>query len=664
MEYRSLFRAVPTPLLVLNPDLLIVDANDAYLASTMRRRDDLMGRLVFEAFPDNPHDPAASGVEMLGASLRRVLRERVTDVMAIQKYDIPRPGGGYETRYWAPANAPVFASDGELRWIVHRVEDVTPFMRAHRDDPRGLEELSELRTRTEQMAAEVFARRELQERNEVLHALLDSLDTAVVGCDTDGRPALHNEAARRLLGDLLDGVPVQEWPRHRYMFHPDGRRMQGEDVPLSRVLRGERVRDVEVVVRPPTAPQRIFSANGRPVPDRPGLAAVVALHEVTLLRRAALYKECELEISRLTSRSGRPEEVLAEVMGVIGAKIGWSAVEFWSVDDVAEVLRRSSRWDEPGHRLPRPLTDPLLCGQELPGRAWQTAEPVWAQAALAVPVPSGSAVLGVVACYSDITEVPDDARTLIMTGIGAQIGGFLERGRAERLAAELDRTRDEYISLVGHELRTPLTSIQSTAEMMLEEPGASGEHRVMLQVIQRNTATLHTIVRKLLDVAGLRSGHLDLHPQLMDLTTVVRASVEAARATAPGETAIEVDAPPAAPLHGDPGRLRQVVDELLANALTWAIPGSTVGVSVHTAPRAVTLAVSNTGNPIPAEERDQLFDPFFRSDTVRHGGIPGAGLGLTVARAIVEQHSGTITVREPGETTTTFTVRLPTGVPS
>jgi signal transduction histidine kinase len=74
--------------------------------------------------------------------------------------------------------------------------------------------------------------------------------------------------------------------------------------------------------------------------------------------------------------------------------------------------------------------------------------------------------------------------------------------------------------------------------------------------------------------------------------------------------------------------------------------------------------VSNTGNRIPADERDRLFDMFFRSDTARHGGIPGTGLGLTLARTIVEQHGGTITVSEPDEAATTFTIRLPTGQPA
>ncbi|MEV4282638.1 sensor histidine kinase [Actinoplanes xinjiangensis] len=679
VEYRAVFLAVPTPVLVLDPHLVIVEANEAYLAATMRSRAELMGRPVFEAFPDNPDDPSASGVSMWGASLQRVLSERVTDVMAIQKYDIPRPEGGYDTRYWAPANAPVFGSGGELRWILHRTEDVTSFMLA-RQDSAGLDELTEqLQDRAEQMAAEVFARNELQEQNEALHALLDSLDTAVVGCDADSRPVLFNAAARKLFGNLLDGVPVDQWTQHRQVFHPDGRRMSGQDLPLIRALHGERVRDAEVVVRPPTEPRRYFRANGRPVTGQPGLAAVVALHDVTQRRQAARYRECELEISRLAAKPSPPDETLAEIVEAIGRMAGWSAAELWTVDDVAQVLRRATCWAEPGYDLPCHLPDPLVRGQGIPGRAWQTSEPGWSanlpadpdaaqqagdwgplRAALAVPIPSATIVLAVLVCYSDIPEAPDDARTATMTGMGAHIGEFLTRRRAERLAAALDQSRDEYVALVGHELRTPLMSLQSCADMLLDEPGLPDDQRSLLQIMQRNTTTLHRIVGKLLDVAGMRSGHIELNLQPMDLAEIVHAAAATARNTATVPITIETDAPATAPLHGDPARLRQVIDELLSNAQTWTAPGSTIGITLRTDPHTTTVAVSNTGARIPADERDRLFDMFFRSDTVRHGGIPGTGLGLTIARAIVEQHSGTITVSQPDEAATTFTIRLPT----
>nr|UXE44608.1 sensor histidine kinase RcsC [uncultured bacterium] len=129
VDFRALFEAAPGSYLVLDPELTIVAVSEGYLRDTMRGRGELLGLGIFEAFPDNPDDPEADGVRNLRASLDRVRRERVADTMAVQKYDIQRPGGAFEVRYWSPVNTPVLGSDGRLRYVIHRVEDVTEFVR-------------------------------------------------------------------------------------------------------------------------------------------------------------------------------------------------------------------------------------------------------------------------------------------------------------------------------------------------------------------------------------------------------------------------------------------------------------------------------------------------------------------------------------------------------
>ncbi|MGW2201460.1 PP2C family protein-serine/threonine phosphatase [Streptomyces sp. NPDC001774] len=139
IDYRALFTATPSPYLVLSPELVIVDVNEAYLRATGRSREDLLGQPLFEAFPDNPADPTADGVSNLGASLGRVLATGQTDIMALQKYDIPVAGrpGVFEERWWSPVNAPVTRPDGQVALIIHRVEDVTSFVRARRFPRHG-----------------------------------------------------------------------------------------------------------------------------------------------------------------------------------------------------------------------------------------------------------------------------------------------------------------------------------------------------------------------------------------------------------------------------------------------------------------------------------------------------------------------------------------------
>ena len=134
IDFRLLFESVPGLFLVLLPDLTIVTASDAYLQATLTRREQVVGRHLFEVFPDNPDDSAADGVANLRRSLDRVLAQRIPDAMAVQKYDVARPdGSGFEERYWSPSNFPVCDAAGNVRYIVHRVEDVTGYVQIKKE---------------------------------------------------------------------------------------------------------------------------------------------------------------------------------------------------------------------------------------------------------------------------------------------------------------------------------------------------------------------------------------------------------------------------------------------------------------------------------------------------------------------------------------------------
>jgi PAS domain S-box-containing protein len=135
LDFQALFESAPGCLLVLAPDqprFTILAATDAYLEATKTRREEVVGRGVFEVFPDNPDAPDSTGGPAR-ASFERVLERRSPDAMAVQRHDIPLPeseGGGFEERHWSPLNTPVLAENGDVRCIIHRVEDVTDSVRA------------------------------------------------------------------------------------------------------------------------------------------------------------------------------------------------------------------------------------------------------------------------------------------------------------------------------------------------------------------------------------------------------------------------------------------------------------------------------------------------------------------------------------------------------
>lgn len=169
VDFRAVFESAPGLYLVLDADLCIVAVTDAYAAATMTERQRILGKSIFEVFPDNPDDPTAEGVRNLRVSLERVLRDRVTDAMPVQRYDIRKPDGAFEPRFWSPTNSPVLDTEGELRYVIHRVEDVTDFVRLEASDAAKREETAALRASSKEMEQEVFARaREVAETSRQL----------------------------------------------------------------------------------------------------------------------------------------------------------------------------------------------------------------------------------------------------------------------------------------------------------------------------------------------------------------------------------------------------------------------------------------------------------------------------------------------------------------
>lgn len=182
-QFRSLFESGPGLYLVLKPENYeIVAVSDAYLRATMTQREDIKGKRLFEVFPDVPDDPAADGVRNLRVSLERVKARRQADVMAVQHYPIRRPdseGGGFEERWWSPINSPVLGADGEIAHIIHRVEDVTPFIRRMQAQGKAVDGLRLIDGHAQRLEAEIVLRgQELQRTNEQLRQSEEQLQAA------------------------------------------------------------------------------------------------------------------------------------------------------------------------------------------------------------------------------------------------------------------------------------------------------------------------------------------------------------------------------------------------------------------------------------------------------------------------------------------------------
>jgi signal transduction histidine kinase len=228
----------------------------------------------------------------------------------------------------------------------------------------------------------------------------------------------------------------------------------------------------------------------------------------------------------------------------------------------------------------------------------------------------------------------------------------------ERLR-EADRLKDEFVALISHDLRTPLTSITGYVELALEDD-LSDEVRGFLGVVARNAERLLALVNDLLFVARLQAGEMSLERAEVDLADIVRDAVHALepRAAAKGITLTwAVDSVPA--LRADGGRVLQVLDNLVSNAVKFTPEGGSVDVSVGRGSGCVAIEVTDSGIGIAPEDQRRLFERFYRADDAVERQVPGTGLGLYISRAIAEAHEGRLTVRSELGQGSTFRLELP-----
>ncbi|CAN5195387.1 sensor histidine kinase [soil metagenome] len=232
------------------------------------------------------------------------------------------------------------------------------------------------------------------------------------------------------------------------------------------------------------------------------------------------------------------------------------------------------------------------------------------------------------------------------------------------VTAELDaiKARDSLIGSVSHELRTPLTSILGYLELAVDDDTIGPETKRMIDISYRNAERLLVLVTDLLLAASDADSHLPVTFGSTDITEIVEQSIEAQRFAADERSiAIESDLATNAIASADPVRIRQVVDNLLTNAVKYNREGGKIFVTVSTPPDQVCVSIRDTGAGIAEADRAQLFDRFFRTESARQSNAVGSGLGLSITRDIVRQHGGDLTVKSELDVGSTFTMTIPTG---
>jgi signal transduction histidine kinase len=207
---------------------------------------------------------------------------------------------------------------------------------------------------------------------------------------------------------------------------------------------------------------------------------------------------------------------------------------------------------------------------------------------------------------------------------------------------ESERVKSELVSNVSHELRTPLASVLGFSTLMLERDLVPEERRRYLEVIRTEARRLATLLNDLLDLQRVEQEALELRREVFDLNDLLATQLTLYSAQS-GDHELRLDgAHDPVMVLGDRDRLAQVIGNLLSNAIKYSPEGGAVVVGTVTDGDEVTLWVRDTGLGIPEEHQEQIFTKFFRGDVGRQRGIPGTGLGLVLAKQIVEAHGGDV----------------------
>ncbi len=347
-DYRSVFEAIPGLLIIVAPDLTILAVNDSFCHASMTQREDIIGRHVFEVFPDNPDDPQATGVNDVRSSFERVLLVGRPDAIVAQKFAIRRPeseGGGFEERYWNLLNSPVFDADGQVICIVDSVEDVTQLVRLDAEsEARGRlaqeqqSVIDHLRAANRRLAHTIEENKHLEaERleaigahrraSDVLNKTIESMADAVLVADTSGNIIHSNPAAARLFGSPADITELKNLNR---LYNPDGETIIADgEGPLALALRGQSTHNFEFMRRlAGVEDDRHFTASSQPIwnPDGTIEGAVAVYHDITAMRsseekseeRFRRVVESAPSAMVMIDASGRIEMVNAQAERVFG----------------------------------------------------------------------------------------------------------------------------------------------------------------------------------------------------------------------------------------------------------------------------------------------------------------------------------------------------------
>jgi PAS domain S-box-containing protein len=525
-----------------------------------------------------------------------------------------------------------------------------------------------------------------------LVAIVESSDDAIISKDLDGIIASWNPAAERMFGYTA----AEAIGRSIRMLIPDELQSE-EDVVLAKLRAGEKIDHYETIRQDKHGRRLSISLTVSPIHDEHGIVVGASKVARDISERTRLLATAQ-EHAANTEKLGEVGAVVASTLEreTIVQKVTDIATElthaefgafFYNVTDpesgdAYQLYTLSGVPREAFAAFPQPRATavfaPTFHGVGPVRLDDVTADPRYGKSApyfgmppghlpvrsyLAVPVKaiSGDVLGGLFFGHSQVGMFTEQHERLAL-GVASWASVALENSRLYADAQAANRMKDEFLAVLSHELRTPLNAIVGYSRLLRGNLLSGDKATRGLEALERNATWLTQIVEDVLDVSRIVSGKIRLDVQPVELPLIVDNAVATVlpAAEAKGVRVQTVIDPLVGQVSGDPGRLQQVVWNLVSNAVKFTPKNGRVQVRLERVNSHVEIVVSDTGTGIRADFLPYVFERFRQAESVMTRKSGGLGLGLAIVRHIVEMHGGTVEALSDGEDKgATFRVRLP-----
>lgn len=539
------------------------------------------------------------------------------------------------------------------------------------------------------IALDITSHKHLEQNARQLAGIVEWSEDAIISKNLDGRITSWNHAAESLFGFTA----AEAIGRSIRMIIPEDRQHEEDDV-LRRIRNGESIRHFETVRRRKDGTLVPISLTVSPIrlDDGTVIGASKIARDITDEKRAAQRAALLAEASHLLSGSLDYQVTLKAIATLaVPAIADWCAVDMVAADgkidrlaaahadpDKIESVRTIREcYEDPASPysvativrskrsvlVPEITDDMLLKAARGDDECIRLLRALGLASFIGVPLIAHGRTFGAISfagAGSRRPYTPDDLRFAEDLAYRAALA--IDNAKAYKEAQFANQLKDDFLATFSHELRTPLNAILGYSRMLQAGTIAPQKQPRALKTIERNATTLSQLVEDVLDVSRIISGKLRLNIQPADLPAVVKQAVETVRPAADAkqiriETIVD---PGAAPVSGDPDRLQQIVWNLVANAVKFTPKKGRVQVRLERVNSHVEITVSDTGIGIKADFLPHIFERFRQAESGASREHSGLGLGLGIARHLVELHGGTIHATSAGEGKgAIFQVRLP-----